>query len=192
MNSPKTLVLLASFAILLSACTLGELSEDQIRATAQILASTEIVQTLAALPSDTPLPTYTSTSIPTNTAEPSLTPSQTSTETPSPYPTAAATWTPFGVLQPTDMGSAQANKSDKNAALLFDNQSGEQIQFTFTSPIYQEYDFTKNMIIIVDEDTYTYQAFIGNKGPYTGTISVTNGDKHVLTFYKDHIHFATP
>ena len=33
---------------------------------------------------------------------------------------------------------------------------------------------------------------MGNQGPFNGSFSITNGDKHVLTFYTDKIHFSTP
>jgi hypothetical protein len=48
------------------------------------------------------------------------------------------------------------------------------------------------MTLILPEAQYTYRAWIGDEGPFNGTFSITNGDKHVLTFNADKIHFSTP
>ena len=79
-----------------------------------------------------------------------------------------------------------------NAPLLLENKSGEEIQFILLSPQYQEYVFKGNMTLIVPEGRYSYRAWMGNQGPFNGSFSITNGDKHVLTFYTDKIHFSTP
>lgn len=76
--------------------------------------------------------------------------------------------------------------------MFFENKSGEEIQFVFLSPRYQEYKFKGNMTLILPEGQYSYRAWIGKAGPFNGSFSITNGDKHVLTFYADKIHFSTP
>ncbi len=96
------------------------------------------------------------------------------------------------MAQPTDFVDNKTDKQDQNAPLLLDNESGEEIHFIILSPVYADYTFTANMSLILQEGTYKYRAWIGDKGPINGSFSITNGDKHVLIFYKDKIHFSTP
>lgn len=172
-------------SLLIASCAPGFSAED-LHATALQLAGTGVALTLTALPSNTIPPTTTETPIPSSTI--------TASETAVPTDTAtfAPTWTPFGQFQPTDFATDKADKADQNAPLLLQNNSGETITFILLSPVYQEYEFSKNMTLILPEATYTYRAWIGNKGPMNGTFSITNGDKHVLIFYEDKIHFSTP
>jgi len=178
---------------LLSACTLGQVNPAEIAASAQVVAATSIALTMTSLPTSTPPPSET----------PTLSPSPTKTLVPTPVTsrtialsTAAVTsqpsLTPYGQPQLTDFATQKANKDDKNAPLLLENNSEEQIKFVIVSPFHQEYNFKKNITLILPEGQYTYQAWIGSKGPISGSFSITNGDKHVLTFYKDKIHFSTP
>jgi len=183
---------LAPFSIffLLSACTLGQFSPEQLQATVQELVATSMVLTLTAMPSSTPLPS----DIPSATLAPSATLELTETVTtlPTMQPTFQATWTPYGLAQPTDFVDSKTDKQDRNAPLLLDNESGEEIHFIILSPVYADYTFTGIMSLILHEGTYQYRAWIGNKGPISGSFSITNGDKHILIFYKDKIHFSTP
>lgn len=172
----------------LSSCTLGAPSADQILATAQRLASTGMALTLTALPTNTAAPTATLEP----SATPTLMPSDTSTPSPTSTNTFAPTWTPYGLLMPTDFSTAQADKLDKNAPVVVQNTTGELIQFFLLSPFYQEYQLSKNMTIILPEATYSFRYWVGNQGPLSGSFSITNGDKHVLTLYEDKYHFATP
>ena len=190
----KFIMLAALFcSVLFSACTYGQYSPETLDATVQSVAATGIILTLTALPTATLAPTNTATA----TVEPSATiqssPLPSDTATPSPTQQIfLPTWTPFGLSEPTDFVADKTNKDDKNAPVLLNNQSGEEIHFIIDSPIYVEYTFTKSFSLILNEATYHYRAWIGNHGPLSGTFSVTNGDKHILTFYKDKIHFATP
>ena len=175
------------FTVLLSACT-GSPSPEEIRATAQVLAAQRLATDLAARPTDTP--------------EPSATPQPTQTQTPLPSETVAAsptatatmqpTRTPFGYMSPSDFATAQANKADSNAPLVLDNRSGQTVRMVLLSPVYQEYEFSGSMTIIIPEAIYTYQIWIGNKGPINGSFEITNGDKHVLSIYADKVGFKTP
>lgn len=177
----------ALLAAILSACASGLIAED-VNATAQHLASTGVALTLTAMP--------TNTLAPNATTEPSATPTLVPSETATPLPTAtntfAPTWTPYGQLVPTDFGEAQADKNDKNAPLVIQNTTGEAIEFYLLSPIYQEYEFNNGMSVILPEATYTFRYWFGNHGPISGSFSITNGDKHILTLYDDKYHFATP
>lgn len=186
--------LLYPFALILflSACTLGQFSPEQLQATIDELAATSMVLTLTALPTSTPLPSATPTLAPTATVEPAALPADTSTPLPTDQPTLQATWTPYGLAQPTDFEDSKTDKDDKNAPLLLDNESGEEIHFIILSPVYADYTFSGNMSLILPEGTYHYRAWIGDKGPINGSFSITNGDKHILIFYKDKIHFSTP
>lgn len=172
-------------AILVTSCTPAGLSAEQVHATAQIIAA----QTLGAAHTEIP----TSTSQPSATLQPFVTESPTASDTPTETltPTFQFTATAFGQLSTSDFATAKANKSDKNAPLVLDNRSGKTIRFVITSPVYQEYVFTESMTIIIPEAVYTFQAWIGEKG-VNGSFEITNGDKHVLSFYADKWGFKTP
>lgn len=184
-----------AFVFLFSACTLGQYSPEQLEATVQQMAATGMVLTLTAMPSSTLLPTVTSTNTPVATAtqQPTLVPTGTLTAVPTIAPTYQPTATSFGQAEPTDFADNKADKDDKNAPLLLDNQSGgEEIHLIILSPVYGDYVFTGNMVLILPEASYTYRAWIGDKGPLNGSFAITNGDKHVLTFFTNKIHFSTP
>lgn len=178
----------------LTGCTIGQYSPEQLQATVQQLAATGMALTLTALPTNTPLPTNTVTSTPepSATSEPSSTPTEMVTATFTPRPTFQPTATLYGQAQSTDFADSKDDKGDQNAPLLLDNQSGEQIHLIIDSPIYGDYSFSGNMSLILPEATYHYRAWIGKKGPLSGTFSITNGDKHVLTFFENKVHFSTP
>ncbi len=180
-----------SLILLFSACTLGQYSPEQLQSTVQELAATSMVLTLTAMPSSTPKPSDTPTASLPPTATPQLSPSPTETST-ALQPTFWPTWTPYGQALPTDFAESKTDKQDKNAPLLLDNESGEVIRFIILSPVYVEYTFSGSMSLILKEGTYQYRAWIGKKGPINGSFSITNGDKHMLTFYEDKIHFSTP
>jgi hypothetical protein len=185
------ILILAALCILFSACTLGGLSDEQLEGTAHNISSTWIALTLTALPTNTALPTDTSEPTSTSTPEPSPSPSETGTDLPTTGPTFVPTWTPYGQSDPGAFEEAKSDKADLNAPLLLDNQSGEDVHFTLLTPYYQEYEFGKNMTLILPEGTYTFRAKV-DKNSYSGSFAITNGDKHVLTFYTNKYHFSTP
>jgi hypothetical protein len=189
----KSRFLFLLFTILsvpLSGCA-GGLSAEDIDSTALSMAETSVPLTLTAMPTQTPAPSETPTSSATFTMEPTAQPSETTTESSTSLPTFIATWTPYGQSDSGASGTAQADKADQNAPLFLDNHSGEEVQFTLTSPVYQEYIFSKSLTLILPEGQYTYRAKVGNAS-FSGSFAITNGDKHVLTFYSDRIHFSTP
>lgn len=190
MKKPLALAM-TSFCILLSACTLGGLSAEQLEGTAHDISSTWIASTLTALPTNTLQPSATTQPTATSTPEPSATPMETATVMPTAGPTFAPTWTPYGQADPGAFEEAKSDKADLNAPLLLDNQSGEDIHFTLLSPIYQEYEFSGSMTLILPEGSYTFRAKI-DKNTLNGSFAITNGDKHVLTFYANKYHFSTP
>jgi hypothetical protein len=188
-------IILSSFLLILlfSACTSGQYSPESLNATVEQLASTGIVLTLTALSTATFIPSDTPTVTPQPTATTMLAALPTDTTTPFPIAvTYAPTWTPYGQQQATDFIDSKTDKVDKNAPLFLDNESGEEIHFIIVSPVYADYTFTGSFSLILAENTYHYRAWIGKHGPINGSFSITNGDKHVLTFYKDKIHFSTP
>ena len=90
MYKPFRLIITVFLAAgMLSACGGGGLSPEEINATAAVYASTIMVETLAALPTNTPVPTNTPqptfTPLPSDT--PTVTPTATMTETPTPEAT---------------------------------------------------------------------------------------------------------
>ena len=185
---PRAAKLIGSLFLiaLLSACTTS-LSPEQIRATAQVLAAQQLAADLTARPTNTSEPT--ATLQPTQTLPP---PSETPTGSPTATATMAATSTPFGFLSPSDFSTAQANKADSNAPLVLDNRSDEIVRFVLLSPVYQEYEFSGSVTIIIPEAEYTYRIWIGKKGPINGSFAITNGDKHVLSIYADKVSFKIP
>jgi hypothetical protein len=189
-RSPLLFLLLT---LLLVSCGPAALSAEQIQQTAQVMVDTGIPLTLTALPTNTSLPTATPQPTATFTSTASPSPSTTVTIMTSPLlPAAIATWTPYGQSESGALETAQTDKADANAPLSLQNQSGEDIQFILVSPVYQEYAFGGNMTLILSEGQYSYRAWIGNDGPFSGSFAITNGDKHVLTFFSDKIHFSTP
>lgn len=182
----RTHTILIAITVLLAACGPAGPSVEQIDATAQHFAATGVALTLTAWP--------TNTALPTETPEPTSTPLPSDTSTPEPTATAtfAPTWTPFGQLESTDFGTAQADKADKNAPLVVQNNTGESVQFFLLSPFYQEYQLANSMTIILPEGSYSFRYWVGNQSPRSGSFNITNGDKHVLTLYEDKYHFATP
>jgi len=186
----KFLYLLLAFSFLfLASCASGSLSPENIEASAQAIVATGIPLTLTAWPTNTSLPT--ATPQPSSTTEASPSPAETQTESPTAISTFLPTWTPYGQSESGAFETAKADKADQNAPLLLNNRTDEEIQFTLLSPRYQEYQFTGNMTLILPEGQYSYRAKVGDKS-FSGSFSITNGDKHVLTFYSDRIHFATP
>ncbi len=184
-------ITVCSCSIFLSACTLGTLSAQQLEGTAHDLSSTWIALTLTALPTNTEQPSATPRPSSTPTLEPSPIPSETVAELPAAGPTFVATWTPYGQTDPGAFEDAKSDKSDLNAPLRLDNQTGGEVQFILLSPRYQEYDFSGSMTLILPEGSYTFRANVG-KHSYSGSFAITNGDKHVLSFYTDKYHFSTP
>ena len=191
--SHKLLLLLISPFVLfaISACTLGALSPEQLQATAHDIASTSIVLTLAAMPTNTLVPTATQEPTATATPEPSLTPAPADTATATAFPTFQVTATSYGQLGGSDFDQAQDDKADQNAPLALINNSSEDVRFALLSPFYGEYEFSGSMTLILPEGQYTYRDWIGDR-IFNVSFSITYGDKHILTFYNDRIHFATP
>lgn len=188
-----TLILLGIAVLATSGCNFGLYSPEQLDATVQSLASTQMVVLLTSLPTNTPLPTatFTDTPLPSPTQVPTEEPSNTATSVPQ-TPVVLSTVTTLGFTDPTQFAEDKNNKSDFNAPLVLDNQSGEEIHLIILSPQYGDYVFTKNMTLILPEATYTYRAWIGNKGPFNGSFSITNGDKHILIFRANNINFSRP
>ncbi|HEY4717675.1 MAG TPA: hypothetical protein VJ182_07385 [Anaerolineales bacterium] len=184
----KNFTALLVITAFVSACGPTTLSPEQIEATARVLVAQRFTQEHIVAPSSTIAPSATLVLSSTATERPS----ETIPPSPTIEPTHLPTWTPFGQMNSVDFATAKADKTDLNAPLFLDNRSGETIRFIITSPVYQEYEFSSSMTIIVHEATYTYQAWIGKKGPINGSFTITNGDKHVLSFYDDKVGFKTP
>jgi hypothetical protein len=196
MLNPSRVIIISLLVFALSGCTFGQHSAEDIAATVDSMVGTEIAGTLTAMPTATLQPSNTATATFPPTGTPTVVPSAAATETASPFPasnaTFAPTWTPFGQAEATDYAADKNNKDDKNAPVLFQNNSGEEIHLIILSPVYQEYYFTRSMQLILPEADYAYRAWIGNKGPFNGTMHITNGDKHVMTFHENKVTFAVP
>jgi hypothetical protein len=178
---------LMCFSMLIGGCG-SAIGADDIASTANHLAATNVALTLTALPSNTTQPTATLQPSSTETLEPSPTPSETATAT----RRALTTWAPYGAPDAGAFETAKADKSAGNSPLLLENLSGERILFILISPQYQEYAFTDKLGLALPQGQYSYRAWIGDKGPFSGSFALTNPDKHVLRFYSDKVHFSTP
>lgn len=188
LSSLFSLLVLGGFVF--SGCTMGSLSPEQVQATAHDLAATGIVQTLAAMPTNTTLPS--ATPLPTNTAthEPTLTPSEAVSSTSTFPPAPIVTVTPFG--QSGNFDQDKDDKTDKNAPLVLVNASSEHtVKFALLTPYYTEYEFNSGLSLILPEGEYAYRVWVDKK-IMNGTFRITNGDKHVLTIRDDKVNFATP
>jgi hypothetical protein len=156
-------------------------AEDKL-ATAQFLAATIMAQTEQAS-----IPTVTNTSQPTET----LTPTAESTATATLAPTPMAEADTNGYISPTPTQTPFL-AAYMVTPLKFVNQSNESIYFMFTSPIQDEYTFTGNFGIQVPFGTYKYLAWIGNDGPYAGSIEVRGYDKIEIIFKSDRVKIVYP
>lgn len=90
-----------------------------------------------------------------------------------------------------NFAAKQANKHDGNAPLYFRNYSGQQVRFDLTYPYWAEYTFIKDCAIILNTGTYKYVAWVG-KEQFSGSFTITNGDKHALRFYAHKVRFPSP
>jgi hypothetical protein len=191
----KTRIQLATALILsavLTACSSAP-SAEEMHATAQNIANTSIVLTVAAIPTETTAPSNTSTSVPsaTFTQESSAVPTGTATLVPVTPTTPLPTATNYGQMSGSAQETAWSDKDDKNAPLMLRNNTELEIHLILLSPVYQEYTFTNNMSLILPENTYSYRVFVGDKA-FSGSFSITNGDKHALVFFEDHVRFGVP
>jgi hypothetical protein len=192
MKTKTQLSIVLIFLALLAACSSAPNAEE-LHATAQNMANTSIALTVAAIPTETAVPSDTSTSAPTTTftQEASALPSGTATlalVTPTtPLPTA----TNYGQMSGSAQETAWSDKDDQNAPLMLRNNTELEIHLILLSPVYQEYTFTSNMSLILPENTYSYRVFVGDKA-FSGSFSITNGDKHALVFFEDHVRFGVP
>lgn len=146
------------------------------QATALALAETMVAQTMAAMPTATPVPptataippTETPTSLPTETA----TPEATATETATSLPTAI-------------------NRFDRPAPLLLVNNSDYTVELWITGPAIFHESFKHDNTIYVPLGTYTFVAYVGKK-TFSGTMFINNPDKWTLIFFNDRYNFNSP
>lgn len=168
-----------TLALLFALAACGPSPED-VAATAQSVAATDIVLTQAALPSDTP------SSTPTDTPEPTAT----ATEPPAPTDTQAPTATNTVVVA----GPAPTATfiEGKTAPLLLDNQTDQIVWLVIDAPIYFELRFSDRQLVTMPWGSYHYSAWIGDKGPYTGNFRINNDDKYTLVFQNNKVIVLTP
>lgn len=165
--------------LLLSACS--NISSDDVMATANIIAKTVMEETRQAAsptPSVTPLPsaTVTETSVPTLIPTIAQTSTQENTPT-SQYPTYTAV--PFIAAW-------------KVSSIKFINNTDETVTFTLYGNEVIQVTITKEKIINVKFDTYYFEAYIGDDGPYNGTIFINNMDRYTINIDPGNIRVATP
>jgi hypothetical protein len=186
----RSLLIFVLISLLLGACA-PEVDGVALASTAQSIAATGVAGTLTAMPTNTSLPsaTLTATFEPTAiaTALSALDATTTSTSTqPSLQGTLAS-----GL--PTEVSATdQADKNDATSPLLLQNNSGQTVWLIIEAPVYLEYRFSDSMLILVPRGVYHYRAYIGEKGPYEGTFSIGNQDKHTLIFSANKVTFQKP
>jgi hypothetical protein len=163
-------------------------SEEDIQGTAESIAATMIFQTQEAYvppPTNTTEPTQapTETLIPTDTLAPAPTEPSLPTATQL-IPTETSYWatdTPTPFVPPT-----------KVTLLKFINESGKEVLFIFTQPEYKEYRFTSDLLTEIKFGTHYFIVWIGDDGPYYGSISVTMADKYEIVIEKDKVRVRAP
>jgi hypothetical protein len=186
----RTFLILVLISLLLGACA-PAVDVVALASTAQSIAATGVVATLRAMPTNTPLPsaTFTATLEPTGTATAVVTQGATATST---NAQAVAQGTLISNL-PTEVSATdKADKSDATSPLLLQNNSGQTVWLIIEAPVYLEYRFSDSMLILVPQGVYHYRAYIGENGPYEGTFSIGNQDKHTLIFSANKVTFQKP
>ena len=165
-------------ALVLSACAPAGPTPAPIdsQATAEALAGTLVAQTMAAMPTQTPLPS----------ATPTLVPSATPTLEPSASPTPAFTATGTATSLPTAI-----NRYGRPAPLLLVNNSDYTVDLWITGPEIRHENFKYDNTIYLALGTYTFVAYVGKKTFY-GTMFINNPDKWTLIFFNDRYNFNSP
>ena len=174
----KFIVFLAAIALLLSACGADAeptISPADVAASAEAAAWTMVAETMAAVPTNTPIP-------PTNTPEPTAIP----TDTPVPLPTLEIPATQPPVAQPTSTSAKDpcdqplpGSIAGKAARLRLINETKGQVNLSiylnkteFGECGYRGYQLNKGDTIIVDfvQGCYSFWAWI-NAGSNSSTAS---------------------
>ena len=174
-------VLLVTLALVLAACGPAGHTPEELASTAQVLASTWVAETVAAMPTETPQPTATDT------------PEPTATETPLPTETPVPSDTPFPtqVFVPTN-----TFRTDFTAPLRFDNNTDLTIYVIVEGDgngnFYYEARFQDSHNVTVPQGNFTYLVWIGDVGPFSGSFFINNVDKHTLVFETDKVKFLGP
>ncbi len=182
----KTLLPLILVALLLAACGPAAPptpSPAQVEAAMQsVLATAEAGWTATPSPTAEPsatLPPPTASF----TAPASVTPAASATNTapPSATPWPSATPIPQHLLRTA-------------APLKLENNSGQGVSLILDGPAYFVVNFSTPLYFIdkVPRGTYTFTAYIGENGPYTGTLHIPNSDQHTLVFHKDKVTIKGP
>ncbi len=178
----RNLILITLAAVVLSACGPNAAASTPAtvdsQATAEALAGTMVAQTMAAMPTTTPLP-------PTETATP-LPPTETPTPLPSETATPEATATGSATSLPTPI-----NRYDRPAPLLLVNNSDHTVDLWISGPAYFHEVFKQDNTIYVPLGTYTFVAYVGKK-TFSGTMFINNPDKWTLVFFNDKYNFNSP
>ena len=181
-KSMLSLLVFVMLGTFLTAClgSTGISAEDQV-ATAKVMAATIIQATkLASIPTAT------------NTLPPTLTPTATQvfTATVTSSPTVYVTDTPAYVAPtPTDTPFVA---SYKETPLKFVNQTNKDVYFKFTSPITDEFDATGGYAMKVPFGNYKFLAWVGEEGPFSGTINAKGFNKIEIWFREDKVKIVYP
>jgi hypothetical protein len=185
----RYLIALTIFLFLLVSCAPAAPSLEEIQATADSLAATGVLQTLAAQPTDTQEPTA--------TLAPTLEPSATNTvpELVTASPTVSgfvASGTQANVAPTTVSATELANKKDNSTAVKLQNNTDQIIWIIIEGPGYWEYRFSDSFVILLPLGQYHYRAWIGDSGPYEGNFHIGNPDKHTFVFSNGKVDFQGP
>ena len=169
--------------IFLSACSGGQQGTDpaMLQLTAAQVAITIIAETNAAIP-----PTATATDLP-----PTETATATMLATFPPTSTLVQIATATNISLPADTATPFI-APNKLAPLKLTNKTKMEIRLIIQNPGYQEYKFTQTMFIEVKYGHYEYTAWIGDDGPYSGSMFLNNPDKYELVFDKNGVTYLPP
>jgi hypothetical protein len=178
----KLSLLLASLLLLLAAC--APASTPDLAATAQ-----RQVETWAAGTWTAEAPTRLAGFEPSNTPLPEVAQGQ-PTETPTHTPEPSQTSAPTRVDEPTT-ATIQLNEHNK-ALLRFENNSGQSVYVILDGTMHGEFAFSDSWNLTLPRGNYIYCVWIAGEGPYEGTFSLTNADKHTLRIDPNRILFLGP
>ncbi len=169
-------ITIIAFSLLLAACGA---EESGTRATSEILAQTIMAETQAAIPSETPEPTFTKTSILSPTIEITSTATHTSTPT--------TTSTPEFI--PSETAWFNTNLTTR---LRFENNTEDSIIVILSGAYNASFTFVASWNLDIPRGDYFYSVWIGDNSEHSGSFIITNADKHTMVISEGKVRFKYP
>jgi|GEM_PF-1280078 hypothetical protein len=190
-TSSQILVLfLTAAALLLAACGPAAQPAPVTVVVTQEVEVTRIVEILSTVEVTRQVESTVVVEVPV-TVTPTVTPEITATPTPTASPTfVPVTWTP----EATPLPAKFTEKIPGFAFLKIVNLTKLDLIVEITGPVSENFRVLpeKNTGKTVPEGEYTYRVLAGEKVMYSGTMKITNPDKHELRLREDKAVFWIP